>query len=231
MSALRLSDHTPFARGGRRLCYVHPDDPSRCVKVLRTDNDRFVKTGRTYVPSFLRNEYDNNEDERRALAALERRLAGSYTHLPRCYGYTDTDLGRGLILDLIRDDDGRISRSVRQLMQEGVAPAELRPAYDEMALHFITHAVLTRAILDHNLAAQRTGERWRLTLIDGFGDSTLIPLRSLFPPARRAAARKRARSGWKRIEATARELEAGRNKWDRSRWGQGILDHRGETAS
>lgn len=224
---LTLSNKEPFARGGRRLCFVHPEDDARCVKVLRTDGDRFRKTGRTFVPGFLRREYDNNEDERRALDALQRRLGSAYDHLPRCYGYVETDLGRGLVLELVRDEDGHISRSVRESLLEGVALDELRPAYDEMAAFYIEHGVVTRAILDHNLTAQRVGSAWRLTLIDGFGDSTLIPLRSLLASTRRATAKKRMRAGWERIEEIAAQIRAGDTDWDRSRWGQGVLEHRG----
>jgi hypothetical protein len=226
---LRLADQRPFATGGRRLCFVHPGDPSKCVKVLRTDDERFVKTGRTLVPAFLRREYDNNEDERRALSRLWRRLGErEYRHLPRCYGYEATDLGRGLVLDLVRDADGRISRSVREALAAGATLEEIRPAYDEMAAHFVKHAVETRAILEHNLSAQRLADgRYRLVLIDGFGDPAWIPVRSLVPALRRATARKRAERGWERIEGIAREIERGA-EWDTSRWGQGFLHHRGE---
>jgi len=224
---LILGDTSPFARGGRRLCYVHPRDPSRCVKVLRTDDERFIKTGRTLVPGFLRNEYDNNEDERRTLTALQRRLGDAYRHLPRCEGYVETDLGKGLVLELVRDDDGQISRSVREALLSGTPLEELRGAYEEMTAHFIAHGVVTRAILDHNLTAQRTGGGWRMTLIDGFGDSTLIPLRSFIPAMRHSTARKQARRGWERLESVAAQVRAGDTDWDRSRWGQGVLEHRG----
>jgi hypothetical protein len=229
--ALRLSDRAPFATGGRRLCFVHPREPSKCVKVLRRDEGRFVKTGRTLVPAALRREYDNNEDERRALAALWRRLGErEYRHLPRCYGYEATDLGRGLVLDLVRDADGRISRSVREALSEGATLEELRPAYEEMASRFIGRGVATRAILEHNLAAQRHADgRFFLVLIDGFGDPAWIPMRSLVPALRRATARKRAARGWERIEAIAEEIRRGA-EWDTSRWGQGFLHHRGEAA-
>jgi len=229
---LRLSAERPFATGGRRLCFVHPLDPARCVKVLRTDDARFVKTGRTLVPAALRREYDNNEDERRALAALERRLSSAdYRHLPRCYGYEPTDLGRGLVLDLVRDEPadeapGPIARSVRQVLAEGVPLEDLRAAYDAMGEHFIRCGVTTRAILDHNLAAQRRGAGWNLVLIDGFGERAWIPIRSMIPAVRRRSAQRRVERGWRRLEATAREVRAGAD-WDRSRWGQGFLEHRG----
>ncbi|MEZ5511711.1 MAG: YrbL family protein [Gammaproteobacteria bacterium] len=32
-----LSTEAPFARGGNRLCFVHPDFPDRVIKVQRPD--------------------------------------------------------------------------------------------------------------------------------------------------------------------------------------------------
>ena len=40
---IRLSTATPFARGGNRLVYVHPDRPEVCVKLPRTDVDLAVR--------------------------------------------------------------------------------------------------------------------------------------------------------------------------------------------
>ncbi len=228
MSELRLSDAEPFAVGGRRACYVHPEDPSKCVKVLRTDDRRYIKTGRTIVPAFLRREYDNNEDERRALRRLEPTLRDATTrHLPRCCGYVETDLGRGLVLDLVRDTDGGIARSVRELFRDGVTPDELRAAYDEFGAHLIRFGVVTRAILDHNLVAERLASGgWRLHLIDGFGAASWSPIRALLPARRRALVRRRVADGWRRLISRHKDIGDGW-EWDTSRWDQGLLRHRG----
>lgn len=228
MTALRLSDSEPFAVGGRRVCYVHPDDRYKCIKVLRTDEQRFIKTGRAIVPAFLRREYDNNEDERRALAGLEPALRDATNrHLPQCYGYAETDLGRGLVLDLVRDADGGIARSVRELFRDGVTPNELRSAYDEFGAHLIRFGVVTRAILDHNLVAERLAAGgWRLHLIDGFGAASWSPIRSMIPARRRALVRRRVADGWARLNERSEAISAGWN-WDTTRWDQGLLRHRG----
>ncbi len=34
---LQLKTEEAFAKGGNRLCFVHPQDPSLCVKVRRPD--------------------------------------------------------------------------------------------------------------------------------------------------------------------------------------------------
>ena len=37
MPDILLSDLEPFAIGGTRKCFVHPEDANRCIKVLRPD--------------------------------------------------------------------------------------------------------------------------------------------------------------------------------------------------
>ena len=31
---INLDEVTPFAEGGNRMCFVHPDNPNRCLKVI-----------------------------------------------------------------------------------------------------------------------------------------------------------------------------------------------------
>ena len=40
---IQLANSTPFGVGGRRACYVHPVDASKCIKVLRQDERRTVR--------------------------------------------------------------------------------------------------------------------------------------------------------------------------------------------
>ena len=30
---IKLNDLIPFAKGGNRMCFIHPDNPNRCLKV------------------------------------------------------------------------------------------------------------------------------------------------------------------------------------------------------
>lgn len=225
---LRLSDRRPFAVGGRRLCFVDPRDPSRCVKVNRTDDRR---VGRTQpgmlLPASRRRAYDNNADERRVLGALMRRLGPErYDHMPRVHGDVETDLGRGLVLDLVRDRDGAISRSLRELICAGADPADFDETIDELGAYLLANRIPTRTLLEHNIVAQDLGGAWRLHIIDGVGDRAWIPLAQWIPPLARAKTRARLDAFRARLRQIA-QLGKPREAWDTSRWGQGFLDHRG----
>lgn len=218
----------PFGIGGRRLCYVHPLDPAKCVKVSRTDARRTVRNSTSPIPDRFRREYDNNAHEQAILNRVFARVGPAAAFgLPRCYGMADTDLGPGLVLDLIRDQDGRIARSLRELISTGHAPGEFRAAFDEFGRFLLEHRILTRAILDHNLAAQSLGGgAWRLYLIDGVGDPAWLPVAEWVPWIGRAKIRRRVAEAWPRFERLAAEPVT-RELIEQSSWGQGFLKHRG----
>lgn len=227
-----LRDQTPFAIGGRRLCFVDPRDPSRCIKVNRDDDARFGrldKKGRL-IPARFRRAIDDNRQERRSLTRLRKRLGDRYAHFPRCHGQCDTDLGPGLVIDLLRDADGRIARSIRQALCEGVPLADLRPAFDRFGEYLLRHNIVTRALLDHNLVAQREPNgAWSIFLVDGYGDPAFVPVASLLRPVGQKRIRRRLDDAWRRFEELERSNPS-RSDWDASRWSQGFLTHRGDAS-
>ena len=227
-TALRLSERTPFAVGGRRLCFVHPNDPSLCVKVNRRDDQRFGrldKKGRL-VPARLRRGIDDNRQERRSLTALRRRLGDRYAHFPRCHGVCDTDLGDGLVIDLLRDADGRISRSIRQTLCEGVALRDLKPAFDRFGEFLLSHNIVTRALLDHNLVARHENDgSWTIFLIDGYGDPAFIPVASVRTSGRNASADDSTTPRGAQKNSNASQRATGT-----THAGAGLLTHRGDAS-
>jgi hypothetical protein len=154
---LSLSAQRPFAQGGNRLCFVHPLRREWCVKVP--------------CPAA---KVDDNTVEEQELSGLPSAALG---HVPRLHGWVATDLGRGLITDLFRDADGRVSCNLKWwLCQHGMQPG-LEEAINEFGRFIKTGVVPTKTLLPHNLVAQRLGPaRWKLWLIDGFGVGHAIPV-------------------------------------------------------
>ena len=33
---INLDNIKPFAKGGNRICFIHPQNPNRCLKVIQT---------------------------------------------------------------------------------------------------------------------------------------------------------------------------------------------------
>ena len=239
---LQLAPLEPFAVGGRRACYVHPEDPHRCIKTLRTDERKTVRiTKHPLIPARWRRTYDNNADEQHQLEKLQRRLGAENTraHLPVCYGTRATDLGPGLVLDLVRDDappgsasPGPISRTLRDLLTAGEPIDTFRPAFDAFADFLRAHRVLTRGLHDHNLVAQRRADgTWRLVLIDGIGDPAWLPFATWIPAVGRNKIERRVAGAWQRMTAFAASGGVSADEVRVSTWDQGMLRHRGENAA
>ncbi|NDV61736.1 hypothetical protein G0Q06_04670 [Puniceicoccales bacterium CK1056] len=226
---LTLKGLEPFGVGGRRKCYVHPSDPSKCVKVLRRDDKRTRRHKKSkLIPSAIRREHDNNEEERIVLERIENRIGLKMReHLPKCYGYEATDEGPGLVLDLMRDADGKISRSLRELFTAGFEPDQFRQAFDEFAAFLLENRVLTRNLHDHNLVARHlAGGAWKLYLIDGVGDPAWLPLARWSSHLGRKKVQKRISTAWPRFEAFWKSGGVSEKMRQESTWDQGLLRHR-----
>ncbi len=175
-----LKDEKPFARGGNRLCFVHPKFSDRVVKVRRpqwTLEDLRRKKG---FPRNLRplSSFDESLTEFRLMRQLDARIGEPlYRVMSRNYGFIDTDMGQGLCSELIRNADGRVSRSVMQYVWENGITDTLEQAYTRFVADWIPLPVPTRDVLLHNVVAQcdAQGDIVRLVVIDGLGSSGLIP--------------------------------------------------------
>ena len=153
---LVLSGAEPFARGNKRHCYVHPADPSLCVKVAaRADS------GECHAQQKLDLE-DHALLKRRGSAAL-------FDRIPEIAGVVDTDLGPGIVMRIYRDADGRISRTLAAVVRErGLTPCLAR-AIDELKQWQRQQRLLTRDTGPHNVLAVRLGDDdWTLAIVEGW---------------------------------------------------------------
>lgn len=171
---LRLGgEQAAFARGGNRLVFVHPLHSDRCIKVQRPDRSPGQKRAARRFPRNLRplRHFDDNWQEQRVYRRLQRHLDPAYRQLvPRLYGVVETDLGPGLCSELIRDDDGAISRPLKQYLWLHGETAALGRVLADFRQRWRRLGVASRALLLHNLVVQcRQGIPERLVVIDGLG--------------------------------------------------------------
>ncbi|MYA16198.1 MAG: hypothetical protein F4089_15105 [Gammaproteobacteria bacterium] len=185
---LNLHAIEPFAIGGTRRCYVHPGDPTRCVKVLRPD--RTPSARRAVVTGWRRfkrlQNFDDQRKETEAYRHLKRSGQLDYTHVPRFYGTVETDQGVGIVTALFRDFDGGFPKNLEELLPGGMT-VTLENAIDEFKQWLRRERFLTRDLLPHNIiAVADSPERYRLVIVDGIGNSEFIPLSHWFKFCARA---------------------------------------------
>ncbi len=212
---IQLHTEQPFAKGGNRLCFVHPLHPDRCIKVRRPD---FTLEDLRRSKGFPKkwkplSSFDDNAEEFRVMADLQAHIGDAvWQHISRCYGFVDTDMGKGLVSELIRDDSQRISYSLKQLLAEYGDSEDFRQAADQLCQHWDYYGVPSRDLLLHNVVAQRDTQSRirRLVVIDGLGSSALLPFFWLPKSARQAQAHKKTENFKLRIERFLEEVRAGK---------------------
>lgn len=182
---VRLGDLAPLARGGVRLVYQHPDAPDCLIKVMRPDliapdgsmlESRWYKRKRRFGPyrTFARDiaEY------------VAARSTGTFESLPlaRVFGFVETDLGFGLVVEKIRGADGGLAPTLMAIVQRGATWNGMLDELDALvadlsARHLIAGDLNLRNIVSTHDAAGRG----RFVCVDGLGEKNLIPFRSLLP--------------------------------------------------
>lgn len=148
----------PVGQGRERTCYVHPEDP-----------DKLIKVSADGIGTQSRREIDFYRQ-------LAKRNSIEYSHLPRYYGRVETNLGAGIVVDLVRDPDGRISRSMLDYLLAGRPIETFEPLLTELKDYLLRNLVIfNHDLVARNLLVQKRPDgRDRLILIDGLGDVVLI---------------------------------------------------------
>lgn len=211
IDTLVISDLSPIGQGQDRTVYPHPDDPALCIKIANRAvadlevagiRDRLFLLMRGGRKEFL----DYNFTDVQYARGLERRGEEQlFRHLPRCYGFVETDLGAGVVWERIVDHDGSPCISLRQykLADRPLTPAEIRLLWNALQEFFswqIRHAVLLREMAYSNLLVRRlAADQVRIYHIDAIGCADLIPLADHFTWFAKLRVRSKVRRFYKRM--------------------------------
>lgn len=167
-----LKGQEPFASGGNRLCFRHPMNSERCLKVIRSDRTPAIRRSEKFFPANLRplSTYDENLVEFTTLNFLHHNYPNQITrHLSRSFGLVKTDLGIAHETELIRDLDGRISQTLEQYIWENGMNSTVKQSIHIFKQDWSTKPPNTRDLIPHNFVIKLDTESARLILIDGFG--------------------------------------------------------------
>lgn len=188
---LELDPHALVGKGLHRECYLHPDDPSRCIKI---------------VVAGKRNE---NHREQAYYAALARRGV-TWEMLPKFHGLVPTNLGEGAVFDLVRDYDNRISLTLGHYLGSeqltSLHAAALRRALQDLKSYLLEQRIITMTLKPKNILFQRqTAETGKLVIVDNIGNSDFLPLANYST----RLAQWKIRRKWHRFERSMRRDFAG----------------------
>jgi hypothetical protein len=167
----------PVGKGKERTCFVHPDDPQKAIKVAHGDI---------------------SQQSRREIKFYQKlyKRDGSDPHIPRFYGLCETNRGQGIVVDMIRDQDGEISRPLNWYLAEGYPIEDFEPYLAELRQSFLQNLIIfNHDMTVGNLLFQKVSATCaRLVAIDGLGDVVIVDWFDVFPSlVRRKISRRWAR--------------------------------------
>lgn len=154
MSFINLKKEYYLGKGRERACYLHPNDDSKVIKVV-------------YKP--LEN-LNQNELEYEYLEFLEKKGV-SFSHLSKCYGKTQTNLGEGYIFERVKDYTGETSISFKNVVMNGLLTKKLEiELLNELKEYLLKNNIIFVDIALSNVFCQKIcKDKYKLVLTDGIG--------------------------------------------------------------
>lgn len=169
-----LSNREPVASGSRHLVYQHPDERNLLIKVQRAvPPPRWYKLHRRlYGPSI---GFAREIREQLLVWSLRDRHP---EFLNRIIGICETDVGIGMMVERLEDEDGNLAQNLTAIIRNGHFDAEKKSALaaflDQIMDSPLYFDDLNAANIVH--AFDQRQQRHRFVLVDGVGHKTLIPV-------------------------------------------------------
>jgi hypothetical protein len=201
---LRLSQTQPLAAGRFRLVFAHPDDPLLLVKVLRAEIVT-ARAGRWLKRRSRVRHYGLYLREIQESLALAARFPDASSPIARTLGTVVTDLGLGLVAELVRDAQGAPAPTLETLVRERGFTDELRALLDALLAELMRCDVIVGDMHPRNIVyGSDSGGGPRLVLIDGFGEKNALPLCSMSRAFNRHNTRRRIKVLMRKIARLAK---------------------------
>ncbi|OZI74313.1 PhoP regulatory network YrbL family protein [Bordetella genomosp. 12] len=179
-----LSHATLLAQGGDRYVFEHPHDTCLLIKVMDMQARGVYLAKRPFkrwYKQFQRESayrvYLNEFSE----YVTSTTLPSGVWRLPlaRVLGVAQTNLGLGLLVEKIRDAQGNMAPTLRDLVNQGRYTRHLARQLDEMIENLADAHVVLHDLSAANVAVGYNAEgRQGLYLVDGFGVMPLIPVQA-----------------------------------------------------
>ena len=173
-----LNGVKPFAEGGNRKCFINPQNPNQCLKVLhpglleKLNKDRpWYKKARS-LESFDDNLREKEGYEQRALKSKNPEI---WKHLAKWYGLQETSLGLASVTELIHNN-GQIAETLEDYLFNKGLTEEIRTALKVFEKWLKENLVLTKNLIPHNLVLKNEVDGITIKIIDGLGCHAFIPL-------------------------------------------------------
>ena len=196
-----LDGLTPFAEGGNRKCFIHPDKPDRCLKVIHPGLLQKIRNNKPWYKRFRSLEsFDDNLREE--VAYKQKALRSSnpkiWKHLAKWYGKTETSLGIASETELIKNDN-QIAETLESYLFKNGLTDEIKDSIENFHHWLRNNLVLTKNLIPHNLVLKKENNSLNIKIIDGLGSQAFIPFPSYSKFFAKRYVERRIELMWSRI--------------------------------
>lgn len=159
---ITLDPTTKFGKGLHREVFVHPENENLCIKVVTYGNQQETKREQAYYRQLQK-----------------RNIA--WDLLPKFHGNVDTNLGPGAVFDVIRDPNGKVSKTLEHYLADAEFVEnnrqDIQTALKNLKQYLLQYHIMSMAIKPKNVLYQLADNGpGNLFIIDNIGNSDFIPI-------------------------------------------------------
>lgn len=153
-----LDDSLYINKGTNRVCYKHPNDKTKCLKI----------------------DLRENKETKRELKYYKKLIEKDipFDFLSKYYGEVDTNLGKAEVFELIRDNDETISMEVDKYLKNSNSIEEIENLLKLVPLlkkYIYENKIFVKDLNTVNIMYQQNIDKSRLVIIDGLSHSNYNP--------------------------------------------------------
>ena len=154
MNLIKLDESLYLGKGRERKCYVHPHDFQKVIKVVYRKDQGL----------------NQNEMEYSYIQYLKKNKR-EFSNITNCYGFVNTNIGKGFVFDRVLDFDNTQSKSFKELVLNSFfsKDEELKLIEDLKQYIFKNNIIFVDIALSNILCKKIDKNTYKLILTDGIG--------------------------------------------------------------
>ncbi|MDN5130966.1 YrbL family protein [Aliarcobacter butzleri] len=159
MNNIILSDNLFIKKGTGRVVYLHPYDDSKIIKIS-------IEKKLYRDQNIIENIYYN----------YLTKYGIPMNNIVKCYGYVNTNLGKGLVFDKVCDYTGIISKTYSQaITNQDISKNILLKLFNDLEEYIFLNDILFIDTAFRNImCCEYERGKYKLIIIDGLGGSNIL---------------------------------------------------------
>lgn len=152
---IELREKFLIGEGGERLVYVHPNDSKKVIKILK--------------PNLNKHNFQNDLEFKYYSFLIKRNK--DFSNITKCFGYIDTNLGKGLVFERVIDYDGKDSKYFKYYLKKHFFTEDQEKSLLNNLKNFLeNNQILFIDCNTQNVFCKRISEdKYTLIIYDGLG--------------------------------------------------------------